>query len=93
LLLLAALSCVDHVLSFEHDTPHELLRVLRPDVLVKGGTTPADHVVGSDLVAEYGGRVARVGMRPGISTTALIEQVLARGGSFSPLPLGERGRG
>jgi D-beta-D-heptose 7-phosphate kinase/D-beta-D-heptose 1-phosphate adenosyltransferase len=53
--MLAALSCVDHVLIFEEATPHCLLERIRPHVLVKGGTTPT--VVGSEIVAGYGGTV------------------------------------
>jgi len=68
--LLAALSCVTHVLIFEEDTPESLLRRIRPDVLVKGGTTT--DIVGREIVEAYGGRVCLAGQVPGVSTTQLI---------------------
>ena len=49
--MLAALECVDHVLIFDDDTPHRLLEAIRPDVLVKGGTT--GHIVGREIVESY----------------------------------------
>jgi D-beta-D-heptose 7-phosphate kinase/D-beta-D-heptose 1-phosphate adenosyltransferase len=70
--LLAALACVDHVVLFEEDTPHELLRRVRPDVLAKGGTYAEGEVVGREVVEGYGGRVCRTGVREGASTTALL---------------------
>ena len=48
--LVAALACVDYVLVFDDDTPHRLLRALRPDVLVKGGTYSPEQVVGREVV-------------------------------------------
>lgn len=71
--LLAALSCVDHVLLFDEDTPHEVLRRVRPDVLVKGGGYSPAEVVGRALVEAYGGRVAVTGRTPGVSTTEILE--------------------
>lgn len=70
--MLAALECVDHVVVFDEDTPHELLRRLRPDVLVKGGTYTLEQVVGREIVEAYGGIVRVVGAVPGVSTTELI---------------------
>ena len=71
--LLAALSCVDHVLIFDDATPHRLLHAIRPDVLVKGGTTT--DIVGREVVEAYGGRVALTGQMPGLSTTRLVQQL------------------
>ena len=68
--LLAALACVTHVLVFDEDTPESLLRRIRPDVLVKGGTTI--DIVGREIVEAYGGRVCLAGQVPGVSTTQLI---------------------
>ncbi|HTU23473.1 MAG TPA: D-glycero-beta-D-manno-heptose 1-phosphate adenylyltransferase [Gemmataceae bacterium] len=70
--LVAALACVDHVLLFEDDTPHALLRQLRPDVLVKGGTYDETEVVGREVVEEYGGQVCVTGKTDGISTTQIL---------------------
>lgn len=68
--LLAALGCVTHVLIFDEDTPESLLRRIRPEVLVKGGTTT--DIVGREIVEAYGGRVCLAGQVPGVSTTQLI---------------------
>ena len=71
--MLAALACVDHVLIFDDDTPHRLLEAIRPDVLVKGGTT--GHIVGREIVEAYAGRIVRTGTTPGLSTTNLIQRI------------------
>jgi D-beta-D-heptose 7-phosphate kinase/D-beta-D-heptose 1-phosphate adenosyltransferase len=73
--LLAALACVDHVLVFDEETPHELLRQIRPDVLVKGGTYRVDEVVGREIVESYGGRVSVMGKVEGLSTTGILKSV------------------
>jgi D-beta-D-heptose 7-phosphate kinase/D-beta-D-heptose 1-phosphate adenosyltransferase len=73
--MLAALACVGHVLIFEDDTPHDLLRRLRPDVLVKGGTYTPDEVVGKEIVEAYGGRVCVTGKSQGVSTTEIVAAV------------------
>jgi D-beta-D-heptose 7-phosphate kinase/D-beta-D-heptose 1-phosphate adenosyltransferase len=77
--LLAALACVDHVVVFEDDTPHELLRRLRPDILVKGGTYTVEEVVGREVVHAYGGKVCVTGKVDGISTSEIIARL--RGGA------------
>lgn len=71
--MLGALACVDHVLIFDDDTPHRLLTAIRPDVLVKGGTT--DHIVGREIVEAYGGLIVQTNTVPGLSTTALVARV------------------
>lgn len=73
--LLAALSCVDAVVEFDEDTPAEIIRRLQPDVLVKGADWPADRIVGRDTVEARGGRVVRVPVEQGYSTSAIIERV------------------
>lgn len=70
--MLSALACVAYVVTFDDDTPCELLRRLRPDVLVKGGTYRPDEVVGHEIVEAYGGRVALCGVVDGISTTNIV---------------------
>ncbi|NCD24656.1 MAG: D-glycero-beta-D-manno-heptose 1-phosphate adenylyltransferase [Deltaproteobacteria bacterium] len=75
-LVLAALECVDHVVVFDEDTPLELIRKVRPDVLVKGGDWSVDKIVGRDLVEARGGRVLSLPLLPGHSTTAIIERIL-----------------
>ena len=71
--MLAAMSAVDYVLIFDEDTPHGLLRALRPDVLVKGGTYQPHEVVGHEVVTAYGGEVRVAGLVDGISTTNIVE--------------------
>jgi D-beta-D-heptose 7-phosphate kinase/D-beta-D-heptose 1-phosphate adenosyltransferase len=73
--MLAALAAVDYVLIFDEDTPHDLLRKIRPDVLVKGGTYTTDQVVGHEVVEAYGGQVCVTGVVEGISTTAIVQSV------------------
>ena len=72
---LAALACVDAVVQFDEDTPAEIVRAIQPDVLVKGADWPADQIVGRDTVEARGGKVIRVAVEPGYSTTALIARI------------------
>lgn len=79
--LLAELECVDYVILFgdgsggENDTPKPLLRVLKPDVLVKGGTYKHDEVVGWEIVESHGGKVVTIPPVPGLSTTNIVEKI------------------
>jgi D-beta-D-heptose 7-phosphate kinase / D-beta-D-heptose 1-phosphate adenosyltransferase len=82
--LLSALACVDHVVVFDDDTPHALLRQIRPDVLVKGGTYRVDEVAGREIVESYGGRVCVSGKVEGVSTTRILQSVQALGGEGRP---------
>jgi D-beta-D-heptose 7-phosphate kinase/D-beta-D-heptose 1-phosphate adenosyltransferase len=76
--MLAALECVDYVTIFDEDTPHALLELLRPDILVKGGTTPV--VIGREVVEAYGGKVLTLGRVEGLSTTEIIDRIANSGG-------------
>ncbi len=76
--VVSALAAVDAVVAFEEDTPLELIRALRPDVLVKGADYTEDRVVGADLVRAAGGEVVLVDLLPGRSTTGLAARL--RGG-------------
>jgi len=76
--VLAALEAVDAVVTFEEDTPRELIEVVRPDVLVKGGDYAADSIVGASEVRGWGGRVVIIPLTPGHSTTSTVERL--RGG-------------
>ncbi|HUL74020.1 MAG TPA: D-glycero-beta-D-manno-heptose 1-phosphate adenylyltransferase [Vicinamibacterales bacterium] len=76
--LLAALACVDAVAVFDDDTPAEIIQRIQPDVLVKGADWAADAIVGRDTVEARGGRVVRVDIEPGFSTTAIIDRIRAR---------------
>ena len=73
--LLGALECVDLVVIFPDDTPLNLVRHLRPDVIVKGGDYSEDTIVGAAEVKSWGGRVLVVPLTPGHSTTAIIRKL------------------
>jgi len=75
--VVACLAAVDCVVLFDEDTPLELIRALEPDVLVKGADYSRDRIVGADWVEARGGRVVRVPVVPGFSTTALVERLRA----------------
>jgi D-beta-D-heptose 7-phosphate kinase/D-beta-D-heptose 1-phosphate adenosyltransferase len=73
--ILGALACVDGVVVFDEDTPHEVIAALQPDILVKGADWAADAIVGRDVVEARGGRVVRVPIEAGYSTSALVEKI------------------
>lgn len=76
--LIAALACVECVVLFDEDTPLALVERLRPDVLVKGAQYARDAIVGADEVEGWGGRVVRVPLVPGHSTTELLARLRRR---------------
>jgi D-beta-D-heptose 7-phosphate kinase/D-beta-D-heptose 1-phosphate adenosyltransferase len=73
--VLAALESVDAVVIFEQDTPLELIRHVRPEVLVKGGDYTPETVVGARDVVGWGGEVAIIPLTPGQSTTSIISKL------------------
>jgi rfaE bifunctional protein nucleotidyltransferase chain/domain len=73
--VLASLEVVDAVVLFDEDTPVELIAALRPDVLVKGADYAPEAIVGADIVTSRGGKVVRVPLVEGFSTTGLLQQV------------------
>ncbi len=75
--VVAALASVDCVVLFEGDTPLELIQALAPDVLVKGADYPRASIVGGDWIESRGGRVVRVPLVTGFSTTSLVERLRA----------------
>lgn len=74
--LLDSLKPVDYVVIFEEDTPLELIKAIKPDVLVKGADWDLERIVGADFVLSYGGRVERIPFSFDISTSKIIERVL-----------------
>lgn len=78
--LLAALESVDWVVGFEESTPVELIGVLRPDILVKGGDYDMDALPESALVRGWGGRALAIAFEHERSTTALLEKVRSHAG-------------
>ena len=77
--VLAALACVDLAVIFDEDTPQVLITQIQPDVLVKGADWGEHSIVGRDVVEARGGRVVRMELSPGFSTTSLIERTRTRG--------------
>ncbi|HMF60308.1 MAG TPA: hypothetical protein VK595_08050, partial [Vicinamibacterales bacterium] len=80
--LLSALACVDAVAVFSEDTPAEIIRLVQPDILVKGADWAADAIVGRDTVEARGGRVVRIPVEQGYSTTMILERI--KGASGQP---------
>ncbi len=76
--VLAGLGVVDWVTSFSDDTPERLLKLLQPDVLVKGGDYTVDQVVGADIVRAYGGDIRVLGAIKNLSTTSIIDRVIKK---------------
>lgn len=74
-LLLAAFEFVDYVTLFDQDTPHDLIKVAQPDVLVKGGDYDPDHIVGADIVRAKGGQVVVLKFVEGFSTTSIVNRL------------------
>ena len=77
--VLSALASVDAVVVFDEETPHEIIKLIQPDVLVKGADWGEDAIVGRDIVEARGGRVVRMPLAEGYSTTKLIERVRQSG--------------
>lgn len=75
--VLAHLSSIDFVVDFDGDTPLELIRAIKPDVLIKGGDWAVKDIVGREIVEEAGGQVLSLEFLPGFSTTSLIEKIKA----------------
>ena len=73
--VLAGLAAVDCVVLFDEDTPLALITALGPDVLVKGADYALDQIVGADVVQARGGRVVRVPLVAGFSTTSIVERL------------------
>ncbi|GAA4452039.1 D-glycero-beta-D-manno-heptose 1-phosphate adenylyltransferase [Nibrella saemangeumensis] len=73
--LMAALAFVDAVTLFDEPTPLELIRAVRPDILVKGDDYTAENIVGADFVIQQGGSVQTVPLVKGYSTSSLIEKI------------------
>ena len=73
--MLAALGCVDMTVIFDEDTPYEVIKLLVPDVLVKGGDWKEVDIVGADIVREAGGDVKSIAFVEGSSTTNIINRI------------------
>ena len=78
--MLLALDCVDYVTFFEEDDPYNVIKTLKPDILIKGGDWAVDKIIGGDLVQSWGGHVLNLPVVEGRSTTNLIQMVVDRYG-------------
>ena len=76
--VLLSLGCVDAVVVFDEDTPHRLIDTIQPDVLVKGADWGPNEIVGRHVVEARGGRVVRIDLAEGYSTTELIRRARRR---------------
>jgi D-beta-D-heptose 7-phosphate kinase/D-beta-D-heptose 1-phosphate adenosyltransferase len=73
--VLAALACVDAVVVFDEDDPQRIIDRLQPDVLAKGADWALDRIIGRDAVETRGGRVVRIPLAEGYSTSAIIKKI------------------
>ena len=78
--VLAGLSSVDYVTWFNEDTPAEIIKHLKPDIIVKGADYKIKDIVGSGIVKSYGGKVKRVKYLKGYSVSGLIDKITKRYG-------------
>jgi len=77
-ILLASLLMVDAVVVFSEETPYELIKRIQPDVLVKGSEYQIEEIAGYDIVLAKGGRIERIDLSEGFSTTTLIQKIKTR---------------
>jgi rfaE bifunctional protein nucleotidyltransferase chain/domain len=73
--VLAALASVDAVVVFDEETPHEIIKAIQPDILVKGADWGENAIVGRDVVESRGGQVVRMTLAEGYSTTDILRRV------------------
>lgn len=74
-LIIASLIMVDAVVIFDEETPIELIKIIKPDILVKGGDYTLETIVGSKEVLDAGGRIEIISIKEGFSTTGIIEKI------------------
>lgn len=77
--ILLGLRAVDYVVIFGEDTPEQLIQIVRPDVLVKGSDYRPNEIVGASFVKSYGGKLRRVRLTPGRSTTGIADAIRQSG--------------
>jgi len=73
--ILSALRSVDYVVMFAEETPERLIKLIRPDILVKGADYKVSEIIGADIVKSYGGEVRRITLAKGRSTSDIIEKI------------------
>lgn len=77
-IVVAGCEAVDFVVPFHEDTPEEIIKKIKPDVLIKGEDWEEDKIVGAEFVKKSGGKIVRIKLVEGISTTKIIEEILKR---------------
>ncbi len=78
--VLASLECVDYITIFDNPDPLELIRTLKPDILVKGADWKEEEIIGADVVKAHGGKVVRIPFVSEISTSTLVKRIVERYG-------------
>ncbi|CAN5460755.1 D-glycero-beta-D-manno-heptose 1-phosphate adenylyltransferase [soil metagenome] len=73
--VLASLMFVDAVILFNEDTPYELIKAIKPDILIKGNDYGIENIVGGDFVISNGGKVCTIDLVPGYSTTRIVNKI------------------
>lgn len=79
-MILASMHFVHRVVIFDQDTPYELIKLLKPDVLIKGGDYKPSEIVGYDIVKASGGKIITIDYIDGFSTTSIIETIRKQNG-------------
>ena len=74
-IMLAYFDFIDYVVEFDDDTPLEIIKEIKPSVLVKGGDYEFREIVGGDFVTSYGGTVTTLSFIPGYSSSKIIEKI------------------
>lgn len=73
---MAGLACVDLIVFFDEDTPFNLIKLLQPNVLVKGNDYEVEKIIGFDILKENGGQVITIPFLEGYSTSSLIKKII-----------------
>ncbi|MBN2226334.1 MAG: D-glycero-beta-D-manno-heptose 1-phosphate adenylyltransferase [candidate division Zixibacteria bacterium] len=73
--ILTELRSVDYVIRFDEETPARLIEMVKPDILVKGADYKISEIVGAEFVKSYGGKVKRIKLNPGRSTTDIVRKI------------------
>ena len=73
--VLAGLGCINLVILFDENTPYDLIKIINPDILVKGKDYDISNIVGADIVLQNGGKVETIELTEGLSTTSVIDKI------------------
>ena len=76
-MVISSLRFVDAVVLFDQETPYELIKLIQPDILIKGEDYKVEEIVGHDIVQAHGGKVITIELTEGYSTSSVIEHILS----------------